>query len=778
MEDDRLGERGLSPPQNRVAGTIAEFAQEVSSEGRGQILFLSGQLGSGRSHLLRVAADRLAEMPGELRVARGGLTRAPDSHETSKWAESAEALFTSAASVASALDPGLSLVGPVAALSVAAAGIVQTATRGVTSTELVTRVLRAASREDPKRALICLVDDATWLSGTWWTELQFFFAKEIADELPLLLVLAIDGDPHAAGPSDDGPPGSVAQSLLRRNLASWTSLGELTEDELSSWLGPAPREAARATLELTRGRSGEAVELWRGWLADGVLVPSTGEGWELQRPDGILDDAAGKLAEMIETALGPREGDDRDVLREALGFAALEGKTFTAAAVAEAVRGDRDEVEDLLDELVVEPPGEGVLRPPRAVEIQNLQHSRSWALWRYEFANSLIWRAARDRFSDLPTERAAEQLLEALAASYEHETPRIAPLMARLAKLTGNPSTSTRYEGLVRVPSQAALVGQARCLLIADSSDWTTTEHRDASYALSQVALKLCFFKPYATIQPFAAQAVEHAKKAGAQGRRAHALAKLAEGRLLHRLGDLDGAAEAFTDARRTSRDGDPGLLASILSELVDVLRTRENEQHDEERRLLEEAAALYERVGSSRGRAACRYSLGIIAIHEGNLPLGRSLNEEALTMFRAAREREWEMTCFYQQAEIEYRDGKPDLAWDFVQEALRYQSAIGKTYSEAACLGLLARIECTRGDTESARAAAESALALSWKLEDLPGLASTLRISAEVAANRGENGRARQFLLEAREVYEEIGSEHRILRISRQLDDLPPNTQ
>jgi tetratricopeptide (TPR) repeat protein len=758
MHDDQLSNPSLSPAQERIAQMIEGHALAACGERGGRILFLAGETGSGKSQLLRVTAARLSHRPETFGIATGGLREDKATSKDRKWLERADALISGAASVASALDPGLSLVGPIARLSIAAAGVLEALAPGLTSAELLTRMLRAATRNTAGRPLICLVDDANWLRGTWWTELQFSFAREIAEELSLVLVLAVEGDPHL--PDDPGeedpPPQRVARSLVARNLAEWIALDGLSVSELNEWLGPSHRTPVRALRDLTGGRSGDALELWRSWIADEVLTESD-SGWQLNRPAGLEHDALTKLAALVDGALPESPSSVRELAREVLACGALEGRSFTAAAVADAIGRDRETVEDLLDELVADSPEEGVLREPRSVEVHDLGRTNAWTLWRYEFASPFLWRGARSRLPDLPADTAM-RLIDSLRKAYGHEIPAIAPAIARLAEMTGRAALIANYRGLVKVPSRMALEAQARYLLHESSDDWTLADHRDASYVFSETALGLCFYRPNDTLLPFAERALDHASTAMQQGRRALTLALFAKAKLNLRLGQIDLAQEALLLARDNSAVGEPGLLANVLCELAEIARSQKDDI-GEARTLVKEAALLYRRVDNAVGEAVCKYELGLIAQHEGDMALARALNEEAIAITRGTGDRPREMTMQFQQAEIEYQDGNLDLARELVQGALEYQAATGKVFSEAACLALLARIETTRGNPTTAKAPAESALSLQRQLHDRPAEADALRTLAEVASAMNERDRARQLFIEAQAAYLEIGN-------------------
>ncbi len=773
MSND-FSQLGLSPAQERVVAAIVESGLDVGSRRCGRILFLNGQSRSGMSHLMGAAERRLDDLG--LRVAVGGLADPRLVESGSAWKHGTEALVGSAFSVASALDPALSLMASLAGFSAAAVGVLRAAAQAPGEpTELVARALRAATLEEPGLPLVCLIDDARWLNGDWWTELQFSFAKEIAEELPLLLVIAVETTLSPGITADAGDPASrVTQSLLARGLADSVSLDGLTRPELSGWLGRLPREATKAVFELTGGLTGEVADLWRAWVAYGV-IESAERSWRITDSNGIVDDALTVLSAHLESLRKDRDRADDDLLREALAFGAIEGRSFTAAAVAQALGRDRDAVEDLLDEVVAETPGRGILNSPRAVEIRGLLGERSRSLWRYEFTNSLFWRAAQDRLSDVPASTRASKMFDAVMDAFGTEMPLILPSLARLVDLTGDSAKAARYRGLVSGPSNAALAAQADRLVAADSSDWSPADYRDAAEILGDAALGLADLEDKQVPMAFAQRGADYALAAGEVGNWVRAFALTTEGFLLSRRGEFDLAEGRLQEAREIVSGGAPGLLASILRQLAEVARDRP-ESSGKQKNLLEEALRLYRRVGDKTGEAAVNYNLAGIAGREGDLLRARNLNEEALAVMRAYWERDQEMSCLLQQANIEEKEGNFDLARERIQEVLRYQVAAGHKPLQAECLCRLSNVQRESGNLGEAWDLAKTALAIHRDLEsedtrtEVRALNALFR--AALALDKIET--AKGLLQEVKVILEESGDVDQLAEIEAKLEGLP----
>jgi tetratricopeptide (TPR) repeat protein len=756
-------ELGLSPAQEATARTVVERARNVASDRRGRLIFIGGKSGSGKSHLLHGIAGRLEADSKDFLVATGQVEDSRRSGLDEARHRRAEALLTGAAgaaSAAAALDPSLSLIGPIANFSVAAASLIQGAGEiGAEPTPLAIRMLRAAARETHAKVLVALIDDADCLNGLWWTELQFSFANELLG-LPILLVLAVEADPDLELDSEKSPAQRVAASLERRRLAEIVPLRPLSRPELTIWLAHAPRTAVTAASELTQGLIGDIAELWRDWLDLGVLAPSGDRKWHLTKKEGLVDDALGQLVAHIERALPDATPDQMELARGALGFGALEGRVFTATAVAAALGRDPEEVEDLLDELAVEPPNRGLLNPPRILDVLDPVRGERRALWRYEFTSRLIWKAARGRLLDGPPREHAKRLLEVLADLYVQATPALAITMARLADQADEPAIASHYKELIVKPALAVLAAQARYLLIADTSDWGPSDHRDAAYLLSETVLGLSDTHSARDLHALAEHAVAHAQRAGSSSGQPLAVALRAEARLLFRQADLDGAIDRLEQARELVADGAPETRAGLSLELYEVLAARRDDQEGR-RRLIEEAMQLFHGTRNRSGEAACKYHLSQVAYHAKEHDRARSLNEEALSLTRAHGDRRQEMATLHQRAIIEHEAGNNEEAREFVKEALRYQIAIGRTFGEAVCLRLLASIELDLGNAVNARRNAAEALDLYTQLDDREHEASALFTLGIACCALGESEQGLQFLLRSREGFQRAGADY-----------------
>jgi tetratricopeptide (TPR) repeat protein len=663
----------------------------------------------------------------------------------------------SAASLAASLDPSTALIEPIVELSLAAAGLLEELdpSQGVERTVFVTRVIRAGAREESGSPLVCLVDDAEWLGEAWWTELQFGFAKEIVEELPLVLVLALDGNPVLpVQPAEECHPGwRLARSLVNKGLADWFDLRPLSSSDVGDWLGRVPKSVASGLLDLTGGRSGEVAGLWHSWLSLGVIAQGK-DGWSLVDAEGMTRDAVAELSRRLELLLPNRDRRQDDELARILSCAALEGRVFTAAAVAVALEEDRDAVEDLLDSLVDEAdPDGGVLRPPSALRVEDPARRSAQTVWRYEFASPLIWRALQRRLLDPEAvPKLANRMGQALYELYGREFAVIAPTLERLALLGEHPDAASHFRALLRTPDRAVLAERARHLLVADSSGWTTWDHHDAARMLTEASEELWYVLPSSAVLRFCEAAETHVVAAGESGRRILGQTLLIHGRMLIRIGKVAEGEEHLETIRSVSREGDQGTLAEALRALAS-LKAMQKADLQEAKELLDEATSLYRAIDSQAGEAACKYDLASVYLSEGEKEKARFLTEEALTFARTEKSKELTNATLHQLADIEHLCDRQEIARGHVEEVLSYVTATDNTNDEASSLRLLASIECDLGNHMRARDLASKALDMMRRLEDRNGEAVALWTLARAWVRLGEPARARRLALDAREL-------------------------
>ncbi len=376
----------------------------MCEQGRGRTMFVAGDDAAGRSALLHDWLEGLAAMPVPPRVLGGTfedgdyLPWARDRGAASDAVAALERLLAAGESAVSLLELGLpaavtNLLGQVLSKSKAALELTHRmlAAPGETNgAMLVPKALRRLCEDGP---VVCVIETADLHAGGLWADLVERFARRVAKDVPLLLVLSLDG-PERLGPhTDDEPAGmNVARQLTGSDVdvATWQWLAPLTEQELERWTGGCAPGVLGSLIEITGGRGGYSVALWREWRERGTVEDLTDGRWRFSGGrERLFDEVDDVLYERLER-LG-LDLNTRDRPLRLLACAALEGRRFTAPAIAAARGWDVNETIDLLDDVLAydDDSPEGFVVDTGFVTVSDERGTRHLAS--YRFARELDW---------------------------------------------------------------------------------------------------------------------------------------------------------------------------------------------------------------------------------------------------------------------------------------------------------------------------------------------------------------------------------------------------
>ena len=769
---------------------------EASESRRGHIVFLAGVEGSGRSHLLSALPPALSGARVITGAFQGGRYVAVDTAVDRSIPSDVEALVTGAVAVGSGLlGPAGKLVEQLVKSSLAAYRVLermQREGRRLEIPDLLPRVLRTAAAEAP---VVCLVDDADAAASTWWLDLVIAFAQEIGEELPLVLVMAVDGPEDVTAAAEPEPPSLVvARRLVGRGLATWLPLRHMTTAEISAWLGPMSPALLHSAAELSAGVHGELAELWVNWKDGRVIELDDAGCWQLAGPVArSLTEATSALSARLVALVGDDPGAVDDA-RAVLACAALEGRTFTADAVAAALETDRDELIDRLDDalapLIVEAGGISITTDAGVV-----RHA-----WRYRFASALDWRIARSRLAGRDEREAlAGALAGALSALYADQAYRIAPTLAGLFRLAGDHEAAAHFRSLARFGAgQAVLRSQARSLLDTETDGWGSWELSRAAELLLTAAVAVIATDPFEETLRFVVRAEALSRRAGTRGETAKAL---------YYRGWIEGSLRRHEDAEghlleslALNRElGVRGGEAAVLHELaileLKLSRTAEARTHCEQslsiaraigdrvtearslqllasiehaagrnaaaRALVEESLAVHRAIGDQRGEAGNLQQLATIEDTLGRIAEARELLERSLILHRELGSRIGEASNLETLATLEHRVGRNDRARALNERALELHRAIGDREGEASSLQRLAGIERHLGRNPEALALSERALAIRRDIRDRHGEGASLLQLATIEHGFGRPAEAHAHADQALVIYRELGEPH-----------------
>jgi tetratricopeptide (TPR) repeat protein len=146
-------------------------------------------------------------------------------------------------------------------------------------------------------------------------------------------------------------------------------------------------------------------------------------------------------------------------------------------------------------------------------------------------------------------------------------------------------------------------------------------------------------------------------------------------------LGDLDGAWAYLAEAEKISRQvGDNWLIALVLNNYGEVARIRR--QYDGARPYYEEAEALLRDEGDRGGDLArLVYSLGYIALHQGDLVHAEAQFHDSLAMFRRLGNKRGIVECLAGLAGLTALHGEPERAAVLLSASGTLMRAIKQTW-------------------------------------------------------------------------------------------------
>ncbi len=632
---------------------LASLAASASAAGagRGEIVFLDGATGSGKSFLLKALGEELAEAerPDVVSVLCyetsagnplgpfGEVLRALTSRE--RRGDKAKRALEVVGQVAPPIVELIPVIGKLAALGVKTAADLGVYALGgsheAQQTELAVDValaLRGIAADTP---VVVIVDDAQWIDSAS-TEVIARLA-ESPEAHPLLLVVAYDGNLVP----DTHPLARVKAATAGRSGVRTMELAALGEEGIAAFLteryGSVPGERLAAWLDDRTGGSplflsrfldtleaqGVLREANGAWTLDGSIAGAPGD-WRL---GGALAGAEtpGTLLELLR----PRVADLADEDRALLETGAVQGRRFLSTVIVKLLDQEEDAVLDRLA-LIAER-----RRMISSEEIEDWWSDRS-AL--YAFDPGVLQEILYGRYAKSPYERRRRHkaVAEALTGLIEGDDPPPRHALLEIAR--------HHEEAGAPVEAAARLVQVAESTF-AEGADSETAEHAERAVALLREAGAKATTSPDA--QRLLAQAI-----------------------LLVLLG-----GEASWRA-----DGDDGLEARVVA-------------------LAEEAEEAAETAGDPRLRANARYATARVLTAYRGLDEAIGAYREALELARAAED---PLAEFAILVDYGHHMDSVDLTqgWDLLQEAhaLITGGALEGHLGEAQREGERATLETTIG--------------------------------------------------------------------------------
>jgi hypothetical protein len=486
--------RSLRLYEKELADASALYQRAVASR-KGRVIFIAGQPKSGRTDLLKSIGLHLdKEKPGPQLIA-GQFQENRYYPKTKDFKPYVAAAGETLAFLAKMI-PGVPATAADFAGQLLQTGVAMQAANEIVSEQVVwpEEIKRLARRAAANQPVVYLVDDLDESREHWLANLLQELATEIDRDLPLIVFATIEGPAQLGEYSGDDPHlWLTARDLLERGVAEWWPLRPLSRAEVAEYIGNARPGIAEHLHQVTNGYPRRVIELWRDWQTRGVVWWADEE--DCWRWDNTKRPTLNLVKDVIEDRLKNLFGaDDQETIklaRKLLAFGALEGEVFSAAALAQALDWEPDELIDFIDEDLLQSDDnpDGLLQEADPLEIPlNLSDTRT--LWRYRFAADLLWLACREYgFTETELPNASASLAAALQEVYEPEVRLIAGSLAWLYRNCQANEAAEHYRRMWDFGfERESMRQQALLLLRVNKDDWSLWGKKRAVELLLEAA--------------------------------------------------------------------------------------------------------------------------------------------------------------------------------------------------------------------------------------------------------------------------------------------------
>ncbi len=533
-------------------------------------------------------------------------------------------------------------------------------------------------------------------------------------------------------------------------------------NDLLTLTGPADRNLVDRLCALAEGRAGWAADLWDEWLTSEVVERDTDLGaWRFSHGQ---PDASITVANVARKRLAHVMRDDlAEISRAAriLCCAALEGRYFTAEAVAAALGIPRDEILDLLDDRLAasDDRPDGLIEEVGAIALTDMQ-GRQVHVWRYRFVSQLF-RTAFVRFGLSAAERAAQSaaLASALEQIFGVDRARVATSLAALHGSAGNLEKANEYRRLAasQMPTEVILE-QARAYLAApDIENWGRAECLRASTILGDAANAFSALGELDHTVEAVQLRASVARRAGLVADEADALMMLGATEIYMGAPDtacahLEEGAALWRSIER--RDGEAESLKH-LSWIHGLAGDRNRAMQE-----IQAALDLRRRMGNERGVLDLHMHTANLAIHWADLSLARKEMNATEPLLECATPREHAHIADMRGV-VALQSGETQEALEHYQRAAKLFHDLGEVRHEAAVTRGIGIVLHELGRLPEARRVLSESIVTAQSMANVAGEAEARFGLAQVELESKNLQAGIREMAAAVRLFREAGSEH-----------------
>lgn len=787
-------ERELAQLRAFLDGTLA---------GQGQVCFVTGEAGSGKTTLITEFARRAEEANANLviaigtcdaetgigdpylpfreilglltgdveaKLAQGAITQENANRLRGLLRWSGKALLRFGPDLIGIMIPGAAMMAKVGAFAADQAGWVEKLEKLVERKglreaqdrapgasnlaleqshifEQYTNVLKALAAEQP---LMLMLDDLQWADAAS-TSLLFHLGRRIG-ESRILIVGAYRPDELAVGREGKRHPLEKVLTEFKRYFGDiWLDLDVVDKAKarqfVDALLDTEPNRLGedfrQALFRHTGGHPLFAIELLRDMQERGDLTQDEQGRW--------VEDRAlewGMLPARVEGVIEERIGRLEEELRQTLTVASVEGEDFTAQVIAR--------LQEMSERYLVHRLTQELDRQYRLVQEHGIKRIGGQRLSLYRFRHNLFQSYLYNNLGQAEREFLHEDVGKALEELYGDQVDEIAVQLAYHFEEAGLEEKARHY--LYQAGEQArrqyaheeAVAYLSRALELTPETDYAERyailSARERAY---DVQGEREAQRGDLAILKELAEALED------DGRRAEVAVRLAY--YAYVTSDYPAAIAAAQQA-------------TVLAQTADVVESEADgylwhgvalyrQGHYPEASVqLEEALRLAQAAGLCRAESDSLRALGALAFVQGDSARARGYWEQALVLCREVGDRRGEGNTLNNLGIVTRQQGNYTGAQGYYEQALALFREIGDRRGEAFAVNSLGTITGQQRNYAGARDYFEQALALGHEMGDRRGEAFPLANLGEVCLLTGDYAGARGYLEQALTLFREIG--------------------
>lgn len=759
--------------------------------GTGQVCFITGEAGSGKSTLMREFVHRSQDANPDLIAAIGicnaqtgigdpylpfrevlallagyveseGTRNEIDSKNAKRLRELGgwfgEILMEFGPDLAGLFIPGASIAARALKVGAVKAGWLEKLSKpqnertAIKNIELsqdtvfsqYANILKEFTKQQP---LIIVLDDLQWADNAS-IGLLFHLTRRIRNNR-LFIIGTYRPNDVAMGRNGESHPLQSPLHEIKRDFGDvWIDLDETRHHYGQAFIDALVDTEAnhldenfrQALFTRTKGNALFAIEILRTLQERGELIKDKDGCWVMD-PSLDWDELPARVEGVIEERV--RRLDES--LRAMLDVACVEGQEFTAQVIAR--------LQQQPELRVLQDLSRKIEKQHRLIQETHETRVGQSTLSHFQFSHALFQQYLYEDLSNAVRRLLHEQVGLTLELLYGEHAQRIA---ARLGQhfeqgkqvqkaITYLSSAGEQALLISALPEARHLLERAVVLTRSISETDFPPRQQILTGLLYHLGITMWFLGEYRIAREYLEESVALARECDDKFGMGAALSRL--GRVLNDLGENEKAIETLKEGEIYAREVEAyAVLSLVLRNLGNI--ELDMGRYNSARRYYQESLSVAKECGDGDGQSGALNNLGLISMHETkDYEEAKSFFQSALHIDRELGSRAGVTTMLNNLGEVSRRLGQFAEAQDYYEEGLSICREIGGQGGECHALNGLGALACCRGDYSQAKRYLGDALALGFKIRFNYQALDTLHNIASLLAGTGYSEQAVEVL-------------------------------